>query len=89
MGLRQQRVISYTYMVRRHGRERPVKTVRFARVQQAGEENGQSLDSVGACFVDVDAEMRRESWSSSRLSASALAAAEEANKSKTLRFCPT
>ena len=80
-GLRQQRVISYTYMVRRHGRE-SYETVRFARVQQAGEENGQSLDSVGACFVDVDAEMRRVVEQQQALS-NALAAAEEANKAKT------
>ena len=80
-GLRQQRVISYTYMVRRHGRE-TYETVRFARVQHAGEENGQSLDSVGACFVDVDAEMRRVVEQQQALS-NALAAAEEANKAKT------
>ena len=80
-GLRQQRVISYTYMVRRHGRE-TYETVRFARVQQAGEENGQSLDSVGACFVDVDAEMRRVVEQQQALS-NTLAAAEEANKAKT------
>ena len=80
-GLRQQRVISYTYMVRRRGRE-SYETVRFARVQHAGEEDGQSLDSVGACFVDVDAEMRRVVEQQQALS-NALAAAEEANKAKT------
>ena len=68
-------------MVRRHGRE-TYETVRFARVQHAGEENGQSLDSVGACFVDVDAEMRRVVEQQQALS-NALAAAEEANKAKT------
>ena len=52
-GLKQQRVISYTYMVRRHGRE-SYETVRFASVHRDGEQ----IDSVGACFVDVDANTR-------------------------------
>ena len=80
-GLRRRRVISYTYMVRRHGRE-TYETVRFARVHHAGDEDEQTIDSVGACFVDVDAETRKTMEQQKALS-DALSAAEEASKAKT------
>ena len=80
-GLKQQRVISYTYMVRRHGRE-SYETVRFARVHRDGEQDGERIDSVGACFVDVDANTRQAMRQQQALS-DALKAAEEASKAKT------
>ena len=80
-GLKQQRVISYTYMVRRHGRE-SYETVRFARVHRDGEQDGERIDSVGACFVDVDANTRQAMRQQQTLS-DALKAAEEASKAKT------
>ena len=80
-GLRRQRVISYTYMVRRHGKE-SYETVRFARVHHAGEGDGQTIDNVGACFVDVDAETRKTMEQQQTLS-DALITAKEASKAKT------
>ena len=80
-GLKTQRVISHTYMVKRHGRE-SYETVRFARVHHAGDQDGQHIDSVGACFVDVDADTRNTMEQQLALS-DALTAAEEASKAKT------
>lgn len=80
-GLKRHRVISHTYMVKRHGRE-SFETVRFARVQRAGDQDGQQVDSVGACFVDVDADTRNTMEQQQALS-DALMAAEEASKAKT------
>ena len=80
-GLKRQRVISHTYMVKRHGRE-SYETVRFARVHHAGDQDEQHIDSVGACFVDVDADIRSTMEQQQALS-DALTAAEEASKAKT------
>ena len=80
-GLKRQRVISHTYMVKRHGKE-SYETVRFARVQQAGDQDSQQINSVGACFVDVDADTRDALEQQQALS-DALAAAEEASRAKT------
>ncbi|MBQ8072229.1 MAG: response regulator [Clostridia bacterium] len=80
-GLSRQRVISYTYMVKRHGKE-SYETVRFARVRYDGDQSEQRIDSVGACFVDVDATTRKAMEQQQALS-DALTAAEEASKAKT------
>jgi len=80
-GLKKQPVISYTYMVKRHGKE-SYETVRFARVRHAGDDDDQIIDNVGACFVDVDAETRKNVEQQQAVS-DALAAAEEANRAKT------
>ena len=80
-GLKRQRVISHTYMVKRHGRE-SFETVRFARVHHTGDQAGQRIDSVGACFVDVDADTRSTMEQRQALS-DALTAAEAASKAKT------
>ena len=80
-GLNRQRVISYTYMVKRRGKE-SYETVRFARVRQNGDQNERYIDSVGACFVDVDADTRNAMEQQQALH-DALIAAEEANKAKT------
>ena len=80
-GLKRQPVISYTYMVKRHGEER-YETVRFARVYKEGVHDEQHIDSVGACFVDVD-ENTRSSIEQQQALSDALMAAEEANRAKT------
>ena len=80
-GLKKQQVISHTYMVKRHGKE-SYETVRFARVHQAGDQDEKHIDSVGACFVDVDAYTRSNLEQQQALS-EALTAAEEASKAKT------
>lgn len=80
-GLKNHRVISYTYMVKRQNKE-SYETVRFARVYHDNEKDEYSIDTVGACFVDVDAETRKNIEQQQALS-DALAAAEEASKAKT------
>lgn len=79
--LKKQRVISHTYIVKRHGKE-SYETVRFARVHQAGDQDEKHINSVGACFVDVDAYTRSNLEQQQALS-EALTAAEEASKAKT------
>ena len=81
-GLKRQRVISHTYMVKRHGKE-SYETVRFARVHLNDDQDEQQIDSVGACFVDVDADTRSRLEQQQSLS-DALTAAEEASKAKTV-----
>ena len=80
-GLKKSRVISYTYMVTRHGKE-SYETVRFAGVRHPEDRDDHTVHSVGACFADTDAETRRAKDQHQALS-DALAAAEEANKAKT------
>ena len=80
-GLRDERVISYRYMVYRHGRE-SYEMVRFAGVHHSETPEDQLIHAVGACFTDVDAETRRALAQNEALGA-ALVAAEEANKAKT------
>ena len=79
--LSERRVISYTYMVSRHGRE-TYESVHFAGVRHPEDREDHSVHSVGACFVDVDADMRKTMAEQQALS-DALATAEQANKAKT------
>ncbi len=80
-GLNKHPVISYTYMVKRHGKE-SYETVRFARVQHVDDQNKQHIDGVGACFVDADTATRKAMEQQQVLS-DALRAAEEASRAKT------
>ena len=80
-GLKESRVISYTYMVNRHGRQ-SYETVRFAGVRHPEDREDHLVHTVSACFADTDAETRKTVEHSNAL-AEALAAAEEANKAKT------
>jgi len=80
-GLRNQRVISYRYMVHRNGRD-AYEMVRFAGVRHPEDRDDHLVHAVGACFTDVDAETRRNLEQSEALE-HALAAAEEANHAKT------
>ena len=80
-GLRKSNVISYTYMVTRHGKE-TYETVRFAAMKDPNEPAGRDVNHVGACFADVDAETRKSIQQNQTLS-DALNAAEEASRAKT------
>ncbi len=80
-GLKERRVISYTYMVSRHGRE-AYEMVRFAGVRHPEDRDDKTVHNVGACFTDVDAETRKARAQQQALS-EALADAEQANKAKT------
>ena len=79
--LANERVISFTYMVERNGRE-SYEVVRFAGVRRPDGSKDDSINAVGACFADVDAETRRNLEQSQALS-NALASAEQANLAKT------
>ena len=79
-GLAEERVISYTYMVERNGRE-SYEVVRFASVTRPDGTVDDHINHVGACFADVDAETRRTLEQSQDLS-DALANAEQANLAK-------
>ncbi|MBR1423399.1 MAG: response regulator [Ruminococcus sp.] len=80
-GLMEQRVISYRYMVHRHGKD-SYEMVRFAGVRHPEDRDDHVVHAVGACFTDVDAETRITLEQSHALT-EALAAAEGANKAKT------
>ncbi len=80
-GLKEDRVISYRYIVRRHGRE-SYEMVRFAGVRHPEDREGHLVHAVGACFTNVDAETRKSIAQNEALS-DALKAAEQASKAKT------
>ena len=80
-GLQENHVISYTYMVSRHGRE-SYEMVRFAGVRHPEDQEDPIVHSVGACFTDVDAETRKSLAQNQALS-DALATAKQANRAKT------
>ena len=80
-GLKAQRVISFRYMVRRHGRE-SYEMVRFAGVRHPEDRDDHMVHAVGACFTDVDAETRNALDRRQQLN-DALEAAEQANRAKT------
>ena len=67
--------------MKRRGKE-SYETVRFARVHHGDDKNERYIDSVGACFVDVDT-VTRKAMEQQRALSDALTAAEEANKAKT------
>ena len=57
--LKEQRVIAHRYMVHRHDRD-TWEEVRFAGVRHPEDRNDHLVHAVGACFVDVDREVRRQ-----------------------------
>ena len=79
--LRDERVISYRYLVHRHGHE-SWEMVRFASVRHPEDRDDDRVHTVGACFTNVDAETRKTLAQSQALT-DALAAAEQASKAKT------
>ena len=80
-GLKENRVISYRYMVQRHGNIF-YEMIRFAGVRHPEDRDDHFVHAVGACFSNVDAETRRTLEQSHALEV-ALTTAEEANKAKT------
>ena len=79
--LRESLVVSYTYMISLDGRE-SWEQVRFAGVRHLEDRDDGIVHSVGACFVDVDAETRAAQAQQQALR-DALAAAEGASRAKT------
>ena len=80
-GLKDNRVISFRYMVNRHGTQ-SYEMVRFAGVRHPEDRDDHIVHAVGACFTDVDVETRK-SLSQTEALSEALKAAEQANKAKT------
>ena len=80
--LKEQRVIAYRYMVHRHGHD-TYEEVRFAGVRHPEDRDDHLVHAVGACFVDVDTETRKNMAQSLALQ-EALKAAEAASKAKTV-----
>ena len=81
-GLMTNRVISFRYSVFRHGKE-SYEMVRFAGVRHPEDRDDHLVHAVGACFTNVDEETRASIAQSEALN-DALAAAEHANKAKTV-----
>ena len=80
-GLKDERVISFRYMVIRHGQE-AYEMVKFAGVRHPEDREDHLVHAVGACFTNVDAETRAGLAQREALS-EALKTAEQANKAKT------
>ncbi len=80
-GLRERRVISFRYIVDRHGRE-TYEMIKFAGVRHPEDRDDHIVHAVGACITDIDAETRNDLLQARTLG-DALKAAEEANKAKT------
>ena len=80
-GLKNERVISYRYIVNRGGKE-TYEMLRFAGVRHPEDRDDHYVHAVSMCFMDVDLEMRR-TLEQSRALGDALTAAEEASKAKT------
>ena len=79
--LKEQRVITHRYMVHRHGRD-IWEEVRFAGVRHPEDREDHLVHMVGACFVDVDLETRKNMEQQQALQ-EALKEAESASKAKT------
>ena len=80
-GLKEERVISYRYMVEVNG-IRKYEMVMFAGVRHPEDRDDHIVHAVGACFTDVDVETRKGIERSRALS-DALEVAEQANSAKT------
>lgn len=80
-GLKENRIISYRYMIDRNGKKK-YEMVRFAGVRHPEDRDDHIVHAVGACFSDVDRETR-ESLAQNKVLSEALVAAEQANKAKT------
>ena len=81
-GLQNQLVISYRYMVRRHGRE-TYEMIKFAGVRHPEDRDDHIVHSVGACLTDVDAQTRA-SLEQKQALLDALEVAEQASRAKTV-----
>ena len=81
-GLKENRVISFRYMISIDGKE-SYETVRFAGVRHPEDRDDHMVHSVGACFTDVDQETRKDLAQQQALG-EALTAAEQASRAKTV-----
>ena len=80
-GLKENRVISFRYLIQNGGKE-SWESVRFAGVRHPEDRDDHIVHNVSGCFTDVDAETRRSLAARQELS-EALNAAEEASRAKT------
>ena len=81
-GLEKDLIITYRYLIKRNGVE-SYEMLRMAGVRHAEDRDDHIVHAVGLGFTDIDAEMR-ESLAKNEALSDALAAAEEANKAKTV-----
>ena len=81
VGLEQQLIIAYRYLVQRDGKE-TYEMLRMAGVRHAEDRDDHLVHAVGVGFSDIDLEMR-ESMAKSQALSDALLVAEEASKAKT------
>ena len=79
--LKEQRVIAFRYQVHRHDTD-TWEEVRFAGVRHPENRKDHLVHAVGACFVDVDRETRKN-MEQQQVLQDALKEAETANKAKT------
>ena len=80
--LKKEAVISYRFVTRRGGVDR-YGMVKMAGVKRNEDDHDRDIHKVGIGFVDIDAEMR-DSLQKNQALSDALAAAEDANKAKTV-----
>ena len=80
--LKKEAVISYRFVTRRGGVDR-YGMVKMAGVKRNEDDHDREIHKVGIGFVDIDAEMR-DSLQKNQALSDALAAAEDANKAKTV-----
>lgn len=80
-GLKNQLIISFRYVVSRHGRE-TYEMIRFAGVRHPEDRDDHIVHAVSACFSNVDEETRA-SIAQNQLLSEALKSAEQASKAKT------
>ena len=80
-GLKDQRIISFRFLVKRDGLEK-YEMIRFAGVRHPEDREDHKVHSVGAGISDVDADTR-QTLDRNRALMEALDAAEQANKAKT------
>ncbi len=79
--LKESDVIQYRYIMRVNDRE-AYEAVRFVGIRNPGDQEDHIVRNVGACFMDVDEEMRK-SLREQQILSDALTTAEQANKAKT------
>lgn len=80
--LKKEAVISYRFVAKRGGVDR-YGMVKMAGVKRNEDDHDRDIHKVGIGFVDIDAEMR-DSLQKNQALSDALAAAEDANKAKTV-----
>ena len=80
-GLKENRIISYRYLINRNGKE-SYEMIRFAGVRHPEDRDDHQVHAVSACFSDIDAETRKD-LDQARAMSEALKVAKQANVAKT------